>query len=154
MAPTLEEELVSQIVSTRNEQDTQYLSDRIEALGKLGFKVDERAVQTALRRYELMQAYNSQDNSKRAIKKAEKEKLKQIGEKEIEKLKNGDSSIVATELHLTRQSEKCWRCESDNEMRRFEIKYDYIQKNVDGLTKKSKWLLMGYCFACGKVIKM
>jgi hypothetical protein len=157
MAPGLEEEVVMQVMSKGN--DRQYLSDRIEALRELGFKINDKAVKTAIERYELLQAYNSQDNSPRARKKRVKEikeKFKQVCEEQIEKLKEEDPSVIS--VKIVRYFRGCWnycKCCGEKKSEFIGLRYNYLNEEEGVLSKRETEdsTSFEYCFGCGHILQ-
>jgi hypothetical protein len=149
MAPNLEKELASLVITEGSQNDKQYLQERIDALRDMGFKVDERAVQTELERYELVQRYNSQDNSRRAIKKIRREKLFQAACAKLDELKAKDPKIISGEALFegVRNLTTCKHCKTDSAGSFYLVYIQFIE--IAGILEKERVnYSQSYCLAC------
>lgn len=154
MAPALEEELVAQIVGNGEEHDREYITDRVRLLREQGFPVNERAVETALERLNLIKRYHSQNVKPREVRRAQREILLQIGREKIEELKK-DPSVVSARFDIEGgYNYKCYLC-GTGARAAFRIRYIRLLEVTDKLIiKKGRNSLdEGYCFACKKISK-
>jgi hypothetical protein len=147
MAPGLEEELVFQVM--KESRDRQYLSDRINALRSLDFKIDDKKVENAVKRYELLQKHNPKESSlKSRIQRILIEKRESIKEE-------------AETLSLKIKIEKVWiptgggryfiDCkECDNYLYRAYANITYLKELENGevIKQKSRRDLFYFCKSC------
>ena len=154
MAPGLEEEVVEQVMSETD--DREYIQEKMEALRELGFKINDKKVESAIKRYELLQEYNSQNNNRRNIKKKMKERFDRLTQEEIESAKNEDSSIIDGKVRDSLNSkDNCPLC--GRHFRDYSIKLERIKKSPTGQyittfkDKPFKNRYFQYCWTCGTV---
>ncbi len=166
MIAGLEEELVFQVLETG--EDEQYLSDRINALKDLDLTVDSKKVKIAIKRYKLLQEYNSQDNSRIGVIRSMRENrrkrrvdvkksIEDLTRDEIEKLKLKPEIIsLKVKDKKLREISCCNDCGSVR-MRYRMAKAVRIIKNEDidderiYEKEKSSYILFHYCADCGSL---
>lgn len=145
---SLEEDVVIQRMSQGS--DAKDMNSFIEALESTGLKIDRVKVNTALRRYELIQKYNSQDNNKRAVKKRKEYLFRKVNNQVIENFRDNNPSVVETSLVWTHSGfDQCDICGEG--IAEYVIKYIKMVKKDDIIIKiqsKTK-VALKYCDNCG-----
>ena len=113
----------------------------------MGFEINDKRVETSIRRYVLIQEYDSQDNSKRAVKKRMKKRFgnvkKRVQEIIMEKLPSMvDQKCVSVVF-------RACTCGGRNKEHRINVLY--LERLEDGsVVKRGKNYLFHYCLDCGK----
>ena len=151
MAPGLEEEVVFQVMDETD--DGVYLQDKVGALRELGFKIDSKKVKIAQERYKLLQAYNSQDNSKRAIRKRKKKTFKKVIADRIEIIKGNDPTVISCKPVLYCNCGLCPSCE-DRMLEKVNIRTTHLvksEKSYHKVTKSHQSNRFAYCQNCEEV---
>lgn len=149
MAPGLEQEVVNQVLDEGN--DEQYIWNKVQALKELGFEVDKKRVVNEIKRYGLLQKYNSQDNRRKTIKKRRLEDFRRLVEEKIEKLKEEDASIVSGKtISENHYRYKCNFCER-YKIKLYTLRINCILKQKDDFYSQVKKQVRNfeYCWNCG-----
>jgi len=93
---SLEQELVKRLMD--NEADKEIVLSTCKNItedDRMNLNLNEHLIRTEIKRYELLQRYNSQDNNRRAIRKRKKAEFAELVKRRIEELKEKDSSIIS-----------------------------------------------------------
>ncbi len=149
----LEEEIVFQFDGGK---DRESLSDRIDALKSLGFKVDDNKINAAIERYEVISRYKNKGDGRSAIRARKKEKLNMLTQLHWEQLKERNSNylffkvadkkgeyLIDTIRKLV--GEGYWKC------RKIDCRGVMIEREIKitGTTFSRKQSLFKYCPKCG-----
>lgn len=156
---SLEEETVKQVMDEKH--DRQYLSYVIDGLKQVGLSVDDRRVETAIKKYELIQKYNSEENSKQEVRRRIKERVEDITKTMIEELKK-NPNVQSVKVYSKRVPSYaspwlCGDCGWRNKFSRNRImraKVRYIEKAENGIGyfsfKRTEDLFI-FCKTCGTI---
>lgn len=141
----LEEEIVFQ--SMKETDDKQYLLDKVKALRELGFKINPRRIRTSVRRFELLQAYDKQDNKRGNHRKVIRERFNELVASRIEALKESDPSIISGKVIKGLNYE----CVCGGTQISYDLKITRLQRYGKSVVKVEKILKneLPYCWKCG-----
>jgi hypothetical protein len=145
---SLEEELVTQILKGgKTEADVRETCKSLVANGILSLSLGK--IDVALKRYELVQKYSSQDNSRRTVRKRTENQFGLIEKKLIENFME-DSSTTKVWLTKKRTIYRCPIC-NETKLREYFINYKKLKEvnNILVPTCKRVSECITFCFNCG-----
>lgn len=161
MVSRLEKEIVFQTMNEFSGNDSrEYLSDKIEALKELGLNIDDKKVENAIKKYQLIQEYNRRKKHKNLEKRKLKEKVRKLLEEKIEELDNhpGIISVKAgIKPHLRYESGGLYLCSNCLKyfgVRKVFAKGFYLTEAGNGSFIKEKYheTLFYFCKKCEAII--
>jgi len=143
---SLEEEVVIQRMNQGS--DAKDMVAFVKALESTGLKVDRTKVIVAIRRYELLQRYNHQNED--LIKERVNAKIKKISKEYLEALMI-DRSIVSARIEEDGRYGR--RCECGEKRMHYNLIYEKIEKCGERLIKMGikHEDVIKYCFNCGEI---